>query len=298
MSIGCQDVKGLIDGEVAAEWCEVYSRSLSLACCKIWPSVQECFPSLRLLRLFHIVQLTIKNRVGSLLSAKIHPIKLMKFEHCLKLSWFHSGIWFHVSLNVGQRSRAWMKSSWKVLQTSHKTIVIICWHTRLVLGGKELLLASHSRFFTFPGKFKFQMAYRRGFKCSKVEGPGYWARNSSCKNLYPDLIEYSLAGLYGHVRISACGVLHRGIFFNRWSFKVQQTIFQNILPPALILLINKSTDYCIGVYMQIWWDNFWFLFHWKPIIMPNQNWVNGEVKKAREETQKMVILKGMVKVGI
>ena len=91
---GRQDVTGLTDGGVAAKWCEVYSRSLSLACCRIWPSVQECFPSLRLLGLFHISQLTIENRVGSLISAKIHPIKSMKFEHCLKLSWFQSGTWF------------------------------------------------------------------------------------------------------------------------------------------------------------------------------------------------------------
>ena len=94
VSGGHQDVTGLTDGGVAAKWCEVYSRSLSLACCRIWPSVQECFPSLRLLGLFHITQLTIENGEGSLFSAKIHPIKSMKFEHCLKLSWFQSGTWF------------------------------------------------------------------------------------------------------------------------------------------------------------------------------------------------------------
>ena len=60
---GRQDIIGLTDG-VATKWCEVYSRSLSLSCCRIWPSVQECFPSLRLLGLFHITQLTIENRVG------------------------------------------------------------------------------------------------------------------------------------------------------------------------------------------------------------------------------------------
>lgn len=74
VSGGHQDVTGLTDGGVAAKWCEVYSRSLSLACCRIWPSVQECFPCLRLLGLFHITQVTIENRVGSLFSAKIHPI--------------------------------------------------------------------------------------------------------------------------------------------------------------------------------------------------------------------------------
>lgn len=67
--------------ELTEVWCIVNSSSCSFARCRIFSSVLVCLPRQRLFRRLHRAQITIENKVESLLSAS----KLTKHGLCLKL---------------------------------------------------------------------------------------------------------------------------------------------------------------------------------------------------------------------
>ena len=84
-------------------------------------------------------------------------------------------------------------SSWCILQISHKlSVMIFCW-TRFALVGKEFVQARQTRFLTLLGTSRPHIFFHKGFMDSVFDGPGC----SSCKNLYPDLTEYSPFELEG-----------------------------------------------------------------------------------------------------
>ena len=160
-----------------------------------------------------MVHNTIENNSGCFCSAKIILIMSMKVGHSSKFACFHCGHLLHKSWSFGQEYKAWITSSPWFLQQAHVSSSTILLRTRLDIVGSESLHALHTKFFTFDGTFNLQICCHKGFITSKFEGLGCWFWNSFCRNLYPDFTVYSLLGLCGHVRVSCCYVLGKGMAF-------------------------------------------------------------------------------------